>query len=160
MKNCPKATYDILYNLKKRDWAFKNVGYGPANPEEPEDFWDKRAAEWNTTPKNAQTMHCGNCSAFIQTPEMMECIVKGIQGEESDAETYANEVVDEADLGYCELFEFKCAADRTCSAWLVGGPITEKMTDRQKTMLKMAKRESGKEYGEMEDEEDSGMDED
>jgi len=27
-------------------------------------------------------------------------------------------------------------------------------------MLKMAKRESGKEYGEMEDEEDSGMDED
>ena len=160
MKNCPKATYDILYNLKKRDWAFKNVGYGPANPEEPEDFWDKRATEWNTTPENAQTMHCGNCSAFIQTPEMMECIVKGIQGEESDVETYANEVVDEADLGYCELFEFKCAADRTCSAWLVGGPITEKMTDRQKTMLKMAKRESGKEYGEMEDEEDSGMDED
>jgi len=160
VKNCPKATYDILYNLKKRDWAFKNVGYGPANPEEPEDFWDKRATEWNTTPENAQTMHCGNCSAFIQTPEMMECIVKGIQGEESDVETYANEVVDEADLGYCELFEFKCAADRTCSAWLVGGPITEKMTDRQKTMLKMAKRESGKEYGEMEDEEDSGMDED
>jgi hypothetical protein len=160
MKTCPKATYDILYNLKKRDWAFKNVGYGAANPEEPGDFWEKRAKEWNTTPENAQTMRCGNCSAFIQTPEMMECIVKGIQGEESDAETYANEVVDEADLGYCELFEFKCAADRTCSAWLTGGPITEKMTDRQKTMLKMAKRESGKEYGEMEDEEDSGMDED
>jgi hypothetical protein len=34
------------------------------------------------------------------------------------------------------------------------------MTDRQKTMLKMAKREAGNEYGEMEDEEDSGMDED
>ncbi len=159
MKNCPKATYDIQYNLKKRDWAFKNVGYGPANPEEPDDFWQKRATEWNTTPENAQTMHCGNCSAFIQTPEMMECIIKGIQGEESDAETYANEVVDSADLGYCELFEFKCAADRTCSAWLVGGPVTEKMSNREKTMLKMAKMEAENEYGEMDDEENSGMDE-
>ena len=84
---CPKATQDIVYNLKKRDWAFKNVGYGPANPESPEDFWKKKADEWATSEENAQTMHCGNCSAFIQTPEMMECIVKGIQGEESDAET-------------------------------------------------------------------------
>jgi hypothetical protein len=86
-------------------------------------------------------MKCGNCSAFIQTPEMMKCIVEGIQGEESDNETYANEVVDSAELGYCELFEFKCAADRTCSAWLVGGPVTKAMTDKQKTMLKMAKLE-------------------
>ena len=157
MKTCPKVCSDIQLNLKNRDWAFKNVGYGPANPEEPEDFWDKRAKEWNKTPDNAQTMRCGNCAAFIQTPEMMECIVKGIQGEESDSETYANEVVDSADLGYCGLFEFKCAADRTCSAWLVGGPITKKLTDRQKSMLMMAKREAGNEYGEMEDEEDSGM---
>jgi hypothetical protein len=105
-------------------------------------------------------MRCGNCSAFIQTPEMMECMISGIQGEESDAETYANEVVDSADLGYCELFEFKCAADRTCSAWLTGGPVTEKMSNREKTMLKMAKMEAENEYGEMEDEENSGMDED
>ena len=110
--------------------------------------------EWATTPDNAQTMRCGNCAAFIQTPEMMECIIKGIQGEESDAETYANEVVAEAELGYCELFEFKCAADRTCSAWLVGGPITEPMTNKQKTMLKMAKMESEEEYGSSMDEED------
>ena len=157
---CPRATYDIPYNLKKRDWAFKNVGYGPANPDSPEDFWKIRAEEWNTSEKNAQTMRCGNCSAFIQTPEMMDCLVKGIQGEESDAETYANEVVDSADLGYCELFEFKCAADRTCSAWLVGGPVTEKMSNREKTMLKMAKMEAENEYGEMDNEENSGMDED
>jgi hypothetical protein len=154
MKTCPKVCSDIQLNLKNRDWAFKNVGYGPANPEEPEDFWDKRAVEWATTPDNAQTMRCGNCAAFIQTPEMMECIIKGIQGEESDAETYANEVVAEAELGYCELFEFKCAADRTCSAWLVGGPITEPMTNKQKTMLKMAKMESEEEYGSSMDEED------
>ena len=159
MKNCPRATYDIPYNLEKRDWAFKNVGYGAANPENPGNFWNERAKEWNTTPEIAQTMRCGNCSAFIQTPEMMECLVKGIQGEESDAETYANEVVDSAELGYCELFEFKCAADRTCSAWLVGGPITKKLTNNQKSMLMMAKMEAGKEYGGM-DEENSSMAED
>ena len=141
MKECPKVCLDIPLNLKNRDWAFKNVGYGPANPESPEDFWQIRAKEWNTSEKNAQTMHCGNCSAFIQTPEMMKCIVDGIQGEESNNETYANEVVDSAKLGYCELFEFKCAADRTCSAWLVGGSIKKPMTDKQKTMLKMAKLE-------------------
>ena len=149
---CPVVTHDIKLNLKNRDWAFKIVGYGAANPEEPGDFWEKRAEEWNTTPENAQTMRCGNCSAFIQTPEMMECIVKGIQGEESDQETYANEVVDSADLGYCELFEFKCAADRTCSAWLVGGPITKPMTDRQKATLSIAKLEYGR------DDENSSMD--
>lgn len=148
MKECPKVCSDIQLNLKNRDWAFKNVGYGPANPEEPADFWSKRAEEWNTTPENAQTMRCGNCSAFIQTPEMMDCIVKGIQGEESDSETYANEVAANAELGYCELFEFKCAADRTCSAWLVGGPTTKPMTDRQKTMLRMAKLEVENEYQE------------
>jgi hypothetical protein len=141
MKECPKVCSDIQLNLKNRDWAFKNVGYGPANPESPEDFWQIRAKEWATSEKNAQTMKCGNCSAFIQTPEMMKCIVDGIQGEESDDETYANEVVGSAGLGYCELFEFKCAADRTCSAWLVGGPIKMAMTDKQKTMLKMAKLE-------------------
>jgi hypothetical protein len=141
MKECPKVCSDIQLNLKNRDWAFKNVGYGPANPDSPEDFWKIRAEEWNTSEKNAQTMKCGNCSAFIQTPEMMKCIVDGIQGEESDNETYANEVVGSAGLGYCELFEFKCAADRTCSAWLVGGPISKAMTDKQKTMLKMAKLE-------------------
>lgn len=141
MKECPKVCSDIPLNLKNRDWAFKNVGYGPANPESPEDFWQIRAKEWATSEKNAKTMHCGNCSAFIQTPEMMKCIVDGIQGEESDNETYANEVVDSAKLGYCELLSFKCAADRTCSAWLVGGSIKKPMTEKQKTMLKMAKLE-------------------
>jgi hypothetical protein len=144
-KECPLATHDIKVNLKQRDWAFKNVGYGPANPELPNnEFWQDKADEWQTPVKDAKTMRCGNCSAFIQTPEMMDCIVNGIQGEESDNETYANEVVDGADLGYCELFEFKCAADRTCSAWLVGGPTTKPMTAKEKQTLIMAKHLYGK----------------
>jgi len=139
-KECPVVTHDVKLNLKNRDWAFKNVGYGPANPEEPnKEFWSAKSDEWQTPVETAKTMRCGNCSAFIQTPEMMECIVSGIQGEESDDETYANEVVDGASLGYCELFEFKCAADRTCGSWLIGGPITKAMTEKEKNTLRMAK---------------------
>ena len=119
---CPIATQDIHVNLKNRDHAFKEYGYGPANPELPnEAFWNDKANEWQTSRAQAKSMRCGNCSAFIQTPEMLECIKYGI---DKDEEGYAEDVMNSANLGYCELFDFKCAADRTCSAWLVGGPIT------------------------------------
>lgn len=150
--NCPVATFDIKLNLKNRNWAFKNVGYGPANPEEDNmEYWGERAKEWNTDIDEAQTMRCGNCAAFIQTPEMLECIVNGIDPEEGK-EGYAPEVEEAADLGYCELFDFKCAGDRTCSAWLAGGPITQKMTNRQKQMLMMAKTEYESDEDETQDE--------
>jgi hypothetical protein len=68
---CPIATQDTEVNLKNRNHAFEEYGYGPANPEKPGNFWDERAEEWNTTPEIAQSMRCGNCAAFIQTPEMM-----------------------------------------------------------------------------------------
>ena len=118
---CPIATQDIHVNLKNRDHAFKEYGYGPANPELPnEAFWNDKANEWQTEVRQAKSMRCGNCAAFIQTPEMLECIKYGIDEEEG----YAEDVMKAANLGYCELFDFKCAAERTCSAWLVGGPIT------------------------------------
>ena len=121
MSSCPIATQDIHVNLKNRDKAFKEYGYGPANPELSNGaFWNKKANEWATSIDQAKTMRCGNCSAFIQTPDMMECIKTGIDEEK---ESFAQDVIDSAKLGYCELFDFKCAADRTCSAWLVGGPI-------------------------------------
>jgi hypothetical protein len=137
---CPKATYDLKENLEYRDRAFKDFGYGPANPDQDDaGFWKARAEEWNTSVDEAKTMRCGNCAAFIQTPEMMACIVKGIQGEESNDETYAPEVSEAANLGYCELLEFKCAAGRVCSAWLVGGPITKALSGRKRDMVLMAK---------------------
>lgn len=136
---CPIATHDIKENLKNRDWAFKNVKYGPANPnDENEEFWADKADEWQTTPDDAREMRCGNCSAFIQTPEMLKCIEDGIGDEPGN---YSADVVASANLGYCELFEFKCAADRTCSAWLVGGPIKKRMTERQRQIIRMAKQE-------------------
>jgi hypothetical protein len=144
---CPLATKDIKLNLENRNWAFKNVGYGPANPDyEDTKFWAERAKEWNTTEDEAKSMRCGNCAAFIVTPEMRECIVNGM-GSGTGGDEY-EAIADAADLGYCELFEFKCAADRTCSAWLQGGPIKKIPTERQKTMLAMAKAE----YAEDDDE--------
>lgn len=138
---CPLATYDIKANLKARDWAFKNVGYGPANPlDDNEEFWDEKSGEWQTPVEEAKGMRCANCAAFIQTPEMIECILTGIDPEQED-DSYASDVQNAANLGYCELFDFKCAGDRTCSAWLAGGPITRRMSDRQKNMLMMAKSE-------------------
>jgi len=123
MKTCPVATHNIHVNLKHRDKAFKEYGYGPANPElENSAFWNDKANEWQTDIEQAKSTRCGNCSAFIQTSEMMKCIHDGIDAEK---DSYAQDVIDSAKLGYCELFDFKCAADRTCSAWLVGGPITD-----------------------------------
>jgi len=129
MKTCPIATHNIEVNLKHRDKAFKEYGYGPANPELSNSaFWNDKANEWQTDLKQAKSMRCGNCSAFIQTPEMLKCIHDGI---DDDKEGYAQLVMDSAKLGYCELFDFKCAADRTCSAWLVGGPITSSKEEIQ-----------------------------
>ena len=158
---CPAATKDVKLNLKNRNWAFKNVGYGPANPEEEDsEFWQARADEWNTSVDNAKTMRCGNCAAFIVTPEMDTCIIEGM-GEGGGGPEY-EAVADAADLGYCELFEFKCAADRTCSAWLVGGPVEKIMTPREKAKLAMAKQEykAAKEKYEMLEDELEGEDDD
>lgn len=124
---CPIATQDVKTNLKNRDWAFKNVGYGPANPNEPNNaFWNDKANEWQTDINQAKSMRCGNCSAFIKTPEILECIRSGI---DKETDSYAEDVVESAGLGYCELFDFKCADSRTCNAWLIGGPITESSQD-------------------------------
>jgi hypothetical protein len=147
--SCPEATKDVELNLKNRNWAFANVGYGPANPElEDEEFWEERAQDWNTSVDNAKTMRCGNCAAFIVTPEMLVCIQEGL-GLDEDYEREESEerdlnrasTLEAAELGYCQLFGFKCAASRTCSAWLVGGPISKEPTDRQKNMVAMARLE-------------------
>ena len=126
MAACPVATVDIHVNLKNRNNAIKEYGYGPLNPEEPsEDFWAKKAKMWRIPVEEAQTARCGNCAAFIQTPAMLACIEKGIHAEDAQ-ETgmeLEKDVVKRSNLGYCELFHFKCAGARTCDAWLVGGPI-------------------------------------
>ena len=130
-KACPVATQDIHVNLKNRNHAIEDYGYGPLNPDEPNDkFWNRLAKMWGISSDEAKTARCGNCAAFIQTPEMMACIEKGIgfdpdeppANQQAEA-LVARSVAQKANLGYCQLFHFKCAGDRTCDAWLTGGPI-------------------------------------
>jgi lambda family phage portal protein len=118
--SCPIATQDVKTNLANRQNAVDDANYGPANPNEPnEDYWKAKASEFQGDVATAKKMVCGNCAAFNQTNKLLGCIKKGI-GED------ANEVAVGGNLGYCEIFDFKCASKRTCDAWIVGGPIKDK----------------------------------
>jgi len=119
--SCPAATQDISVNLKNRLNAVQVANYGPMNPElSNEEFWVAKGDLFKTTPEIAKQSLCFNCAAFIQTSEMLSCIEKGL---DSGAEAIA--IVKKANLGYCEIFDFKCAGERTCDAWVVGGAITD-----------------------------------
>jgi hypothetical protein len=119
---CPLPTQDIKTNLANRQKAIDVAQYGPANPKEPnEEYWANKAKTFGGSVEEAKTMRCGNCAGFNKTKRLMDCISKGIG-------TDAQEVEQAGDLGYCEIFDFKCASMRTCSAWIVGGPITDKAT--------------------------------
>lgn len=115
------AIEDVHVNLENRNHAFDEYGYGPLNPKESnDDFWKQKAKVFNTTPEEAKKSRCGNCAAFNQSKEIMNRISDGLG-------PVGHVVAEKADLGFCEMFKFKCAAERTCDAWLVNGPITEEM---------------------------------
>jgi hypothetical protein len=128
---CPIATVDVAVNTENRNIAIKERGYGPMNPGEPNPkFWKGIAELWGISPEEAKTSRCGNCAAFIQTPKMLACIQNNLGLEEdysdqaaSEREENQSQTLQASDLGYCQLFAFKCAADRVCRAWLHGGPI-------------------------------------
>ena len=125
---CPPATQDISLNLANRKICVDKANYGPANPElDNPEFWQKKADLFKTTTEEAKTMRCKNCAAFVIKEKMRECIEKGIASESIQEEDIAQEIVGEAGLGYCELFDFKCAGDRTCDAWITGGPLTDEV---------------------------------
>jgi hypothetical protein len=122
---CPPATQDIPTNLANREKAIKDAAYGPLNPAEPnEEFWQEKATRWSITPDEAKKSRCGNCVMFIRTTKMKDCIAQGIE-QGGSSENNAWDAVDAAELGYCEAFDFKCAASRTCNAWVAGGPIDD-----------------------------------
>lgn len=124
---CPPATQDISINLANRKTCVEKANYGPANPKlENEEFWLNKAALFKTSREQAQTMRCKNCAAFIIKEKMIECIKKGIASISIEEEDIASDIINEAELGYCELFDFKCAGSRTCDAWITNGPITDK----------------------------------
>ena len=118
--SCPPATNDIKLNLANRQNAIDVANYGPLNPNEPnEDYWKAKADMFEGDIETAKKSLCGNCVFFVQTKMMLDCIAKGI----NDVNEW--DTIDAGELGYCEAFDFKCAASRTCDAWVVGGPITD-----------------------------------
>jgi len=119
---CPPATQDISLNLRNRAKAISVADYGPANPRLPNAaYWANLAQEWRVSVEEAKTMRCGNCAAFDISPSMLECINQGI----SEFGVDGLDTIVAAELGYCHAFKFKCAASRTCDAWIVGGPLTQ-----------------------------------
>jgi hypothetical protein len=119
-QSCPMPTQDITLNLKNRAKAITSAAYGPENPKLPNSaFWAKKAAQWDVRAEDAKQSLCGNCAAFNVSDKLKQCIAQGI-GMEADPWG----TIKLADLGYCEIFDFKCAASRTCDAWVVGGPNT------------------------------------
>ena len=123
-RGCPPATQSIKLNLENRQKAIDEYHYGPANPEEPESYWKDAAKRWNITEKTAKTMKCDNCAAFDVSDKMWACIEAGIKGDSKETDAMAT--IHRADLGYCNFLHFKCAGDRSCTAWVTGGAIDNK----------------------------------
>jgi len=134
-ETCPPATSDIGINLANRKKAIKVANYGPLNPQEPNDeYWKERGSVWSVTPEEAKNSLCGNCAMFSITTKIQQCIADGIASGGS-GQTDAWDAIDIAELGYCEAFDFKCAASRTCDAWVTGGPITDDSEDKEEEVL-------------------------
>lgn len=123
-KGCPPATQSIDLNLKNRQKAIDEYHYGPLNPNEPnEEYWAELADKWNTDDiESVKQNRCGNCAAFDISEDMQDCIAKGI-GSEPGSDPH--DTIDAGQLGYCKFLKFKCAAKRTCDAWVEGGPVME-----------------------------------
>ena len=115
----PAATQDISVNIKNRQECIDVANYGPINPDLPnDDYWQRKADVFNSSIEDAKSARCANCAAFVQTKEIKDAIAHGLGG---DPMSYA--IIELANLGYCDIFEFKCAGLRTCDAWIAGGPV-------------------------------------
>ena len=110
--SCPIATQDLEVNTVNRDFAQEKYNYGPINIDEPGNYWEGVAKEWDTTVEAAKESLCGNCVAFDISPRMEDCM----PGPVSE---------DGGRLGYCWMHQFKCHSLRTCHTWATGGPITD-----------------------------------
>jgi hypothetical protein len=120
---CPTATQDIALNLANRQNAIDTANYGPLNPAQPNPvFWMRLADKWSVSESEARQSTCGNCAAFNITAAVKGCIEQGLAAGGSTGNEW--DTVAAGELGYCEAFDFKCASNRTCDAWVGGGPIS------------------------------------
>ncbi len=111
--SCPPATQNIKLNIANRQRCIDEANYGPLNPNEPsEAYWKAKSKMFNDSVEDAKSARCGNCSAFIRTEQMLNCISQGIGGNE------AWDIIDAGELGFCAFYDFKCSSNRTCDAWV------------------------------------------
>jgi pterin-4a-carbinolamine dehydratase/Zn-dependent peptidase ImmA (M78 family) len=136
--SCPPATQDITLNLKNRQKAIDEYGYGPLNPDLPNTkFWMKKVDEWNLdSAEEAKSSLCGNCAAFDLRKDTLDCIAQGIDSESPED---AQGTIDAGDLGYCKFLKFKCASRRTCDAWVTGGPLVDPVNENLRDWFKKDK---------------------
>jgi len=97
--SCPLATRDADVNEENKMEAVEDANY-----RDPSADGGFRLSEV-----------CGNCGAYNQTEDMLECI-----GDES------------GNLGYCQLYKFVCESAYTCDKWVKGGPITSEVQSKYK----------------------------
>jgi len=90
-KNCPVATQDSEVNEANKQSAVEEANY-----RDPQNDGGFKLSDV-----------CGNCVAFNQTHDIMECMGNN------------------PNLGYCQMYKFMCSADHTCDSWAEGGPITD-----------------------------------
>ena len=122
-QQCPAPTQDIKLNLEHRQNAIDTANYGPLDPNLPnEEYWTAKAKMFNDNVDAAKQARCGGCAFFNIKQSMLDCIASGI-GFEAGTDPY--DVIEAGQLGYCEAFDFKCSAQRTCDIWLVGGPVKD-----------------------------------
>ena len=128
ISKCPAPTQNIELNLQNRQKAINEYGYGPLNPSKPNDkFWQTKVDMWKLdSVEEAKSSRCGNCAAFDITEKTLDCIAKGIGDDGGSEDPF--DVIKAGQLGYCRFLKFKCAAARTCDAWVVGGPLTDDKT--------------------------------
>ena len=122
---CPAATVSPFINLQNRRDAIETGYFGPINPSLPNnEYWQEAAAEWNASIEFVKHARCGNCAAFNITTAMRECISAGSQSLDAWV------LVEAGQLGYCEVFDFRCAAKRRCNMWVAGGPLTDDLAQQ------------------------------
>jgi hypothetical protein len=122
-EGCPPATLDVELNLKNRGKAIDEAMYGPLDIKNPGNYWKDIADEWGVDEETAKGEICGNCAAFNVTKRVLGCIAEGISGGDETADEW--DVIEAGDLGYCEIYKFKCNGNRSCLAHVDGGPLTD-----------------------------------
>ena len=104
-------------------------GEGPSCPEATRDpevndvnkMYAQDTANYHDTTEDGGfilTDHCGNCGAYNQTDDVLECI-----GDDS------------GDLGHCQVFKFVCSTENVCDEWVAGGPISANVEGSERDIL-------------------------